>query len=134
MRSALAGLALAALAACTGHDDHAARAATAADSPGAATRAASAATATAAGTAAAAVDMPRSYLFRPETLEVAVGTRVTWTNSDVFTHSVRLAGGGGTPPLRPGESGSYEFGREGTFAYDCPFHPQMMKGVVRVRR
>ncbi len=79
------------------------------------------------------VDMPRSYLFRPATITVRPGTVVVWTNHDVFTHGVRVRGPGAfTLTARPGKSVSHQFVAPGSVAYDCPFHPQMMKGVVRV--
>ena len=84
-------------------------------------------------TAAVTVDMPRSYLFRPDTVVVAVGATVRWTNNDVFTHAATVWGVGETGALRPGGSGTVTFERAGSFSYDCPFHPQMMKGVVVVR-
>ncbi len=81
----------------------------------------------------AIVDMPRSYLFRPDTLTVRQGTRVVWTNHDVFTHGVRLEDGGAVNLVaRPGHQVAHVFTRPGVFAYVCPFHSQMMKGVVRV--
>ncbi len=76
--------------------------------------------------------MPRSYLFRPETLTVRAGTRVTWTNHDVFTHGVKLAQGGAQLTARPGHAVSHVFTAPGSYPYVCPFHPQMMKGVIRV--
>ena len=81
------------------------------------------------------IDMPRSYLFAPADITVAVGTKVTWTNSDQFTHGVAILSPAkvdvGT--AKPGESVSYVFSAPGTYAYDCPFHPQNMKGTVTVR-
>lgn len=80
------------------------------------------------------VDMPRSYLFRPGSVVVSVGTTVTWTNSDQFTHTVRLVETGevlGT--AKPGETITYTFTKPGTYAYDCSLHPQNMKGTVTVR-
>lgn len=109
-------------AGCGGHDRSATRDA-ALPAPGAVVD-------SAAVTGEAAVDMPRSYLFRPETLTVRVGTRVTWTNHDAFTHGVRMAGESVT--ARPGASVAHVFRQAGDVAYDCPFHPQMMKGVIRV--
>jgi plastocyanin len=80
------------------------------------------------------IDMPRSYLFRPADIAVAAETTVTWTNSDQFTHTVRLTATGevlGT--VRPGGSLTYTFAHPGRYAYDCSLHPQNMKGTVTVR-
>ena len=79
------------------------------------------------------VDLPRSYSYAPAAITVAAGTRVTWVNHDVFTHSVRLREiGDSDQVLRPGDSASYTFSRPGLYHYDCIFHTQMMKGTVRV--
>jgi len=79
------------------------------------------------------VDMPPSYKFVPEAITVVDGTTVTWTNSDNFTHSVRLIDDGGdVMVVKPGESVSYTFTGVGEHKYDCSFHPQDMKGVVIV--
>ncbi len=79
------------------------------------------------------VDLPRSYRFAPAAIRVAAGTRVTWTNHDVFTHGVRLADRGGQPfVLPPGDSVSFVFTAPGLHRYDCPFHPHDMRGTVEV--
>ena len=59
------------------------------------------------------------------------GSTVTWTNSDNFTHSVRLDG---EEPLvaAPGASVQRTFDSPGTFRYDCSFHPRDMQGTVVV--
>ncbi len=83
--------------------------------------------------ATSAVDLPRSYLFSPAAITVRAGTRVTWTNHDVFTHSVRLRELADTDQiLKPGGSASYTFTKPGLYHYDCVFHTQMMKGTVEV--
>jgi plastocyanin len=79
------------------------------------------------------VDLPRSYKFVPADITVALGTTVTWTNSDQFTHSVRLVDDGGDVlVIKPGESVSYTFEQPGLRHYDCSFHPHDMKGTVLV--
>lgn len=80
------------------------------------------------------VDLPRSYLFSPADIVVNVGTAVTWTNSDQFTHSVRLVDGDRmVGEMRPGQRVSFTFAAAGTYRYECTFHPQNMKGTVTVR-
>lgn len=84
--------------------------------------------------ATAHVDLPRSYLFSPANIVVPPGTTVTWKNGDQFTHSVRLIDGGrmvGT--MKPGETVGFTFATAGTYAYECSFHPQNMRGTVTVR-
>ncbi len=82
-----------------------------------------------------AVNLPRSYRFAPAAITIAAGARVTWTNADVFTHSVRLLDDGDTTMIMaPGQTASYTFTRSGLHRYDCSFHSQMMKGTVEVTR
>ena len=79
------------------------------------------------------VDLPRSYRFAPETITVPVGTTVTWTNSDNFTHSVRLLDPEADPlMMKPGEQVTHVFDQPGSFRYDCSLHPKDMKGRVLV--
>jgi plastocyanin len=79
------------------------------------------------------VDLPPSYRFEPAAITVPDGTTVTWTNSDNFTHNVRLLDDGGEIlQLAPGESVSHTFTGPGEHRYDCSFHPTDMTGVVVV--
>jgi len=77
------------------------------------------------------VDLPKSYKFAPAAISVTAGDTVTWTNSDNFSHSVRIEG---SEPLvmKPGEHVTYTFDAPGTFKYDCSFHPRDMQGTVVV--
>lgn len=80
------------------------------------------------------VDMPRSYRFEPEAIQVEAETTVTWTNNDNFTHDVVLL----EPEeidvgdVEPGEQVTHTFEEAGTYRYQCSFHPQQMQGVVHV--
>ncbi len=79
------------------------------------------------------VDLPPSYKFVPANITIPVGTTVTWTNNDNFTHSVRLLDDGGdVMVMKPGESVTYTFDKPGLHHYDCSFHAQNMKGTVLV--
>lgn len=78
------------------------------------------------------VDMPRSYRYSPAAIEVPVGTTVTWTNSDAFTHSVRLLDGDVDLVVRPGETTTYSFPAAGLYPYTCTFHSNDMNGSVLV--
>lgn len=78
------------------------------------------------------VDLPRSYRFAPEDITVAAGTKVTWTNHDNFTHSVRLLDSGEVHMMKPGETVSLTFTSPGLFRYDCSLHPKDMRGSVLV--
>jgi hypothetical protein len=85
----------------------------------------------AAATAEVSID---NFTFTPETLKVAVGTVVKFTNRDDLPHSVVSAE---RPPIFKSktmdtdESFTYTFDKQGQFAYFCGLHPHM-KGVVVV--
>ena len=78
------------------------------------------------------VDLPRSYKFAPADIVGPVGTTVTWTNNDNFTHSVRLLDSGEVKMMKPGESVTNAFTGPGLFQYDCSLHPKDMQGSVLV--
>ena len=86
----------------------------------------------AARVATSQVDLPRSYKFAPADISVVVGTTVTWTNNDNFTHSVRLVDSGETQLMKPGEHVTYTFAASGLYQYDCSLHPKDMRGSVLV--
>jgi plastocyanin len=77
------------------------------------------------------VDLPPSYRFLPAAIVVPVGSTVTWTNHDNFTHNVAVDG---AEPLQmaPGQSVSQTFDVPGNYAYVCSLHPKDMKGTVLV--
>ena len=84
--------------------------------------------------ATAQVDLPRSYRFAPADIVVPVGTTVTWTNNDNFTHSVRLLDPADEPlMLKPGERVTHDFTTAGLYRYDCSLHPKDMTGSVLVQ-
>ncbi len=79
------------------------------------------------------VDLPKSYQFSPTAITVPAGTTVRWTNSDVFTHSVRLMDDGGAVlVIKPGDSARFTFTSLGPHRYDCSFHPSDMRGTILV--
>lgn len=84
--------------------------------------------------AASRVDLPASYKFEPEIIRIEAGTEVTWTNSDHFTHTVRLGreGGGVLGRMAPGETLTHRFEEPGTYRYDCSLHPREMQATVVV--
>lgn len=84
--------------------------------------------------------------YSPKVIEVEPGTKVTWTNEDVFTYLAgefagihNAAGGDGediffvTELLAHGEQGSFVFEKEGEYEYMCAPHPYM-KGKVIVKK
>ena len=81
-------------------------------------------------TAAAAI---AQFAFQPPTLDVPVGTTVTWTNQDPAPHTVTAADGSfASEILDAGATFGFTFGTPGTFAYTCQVHPSM-EGTVTVR-
>ena len=70
--------------------------------------------------------------FTPSSIDVSVGSTVTWTNNDTSAHSVVADGGqfnSGT--IGPGGKFSYAFPAAGAFAYHDGVNPRM-SGVVNV--
>jgi plastocyanin len=84
------------------------------------------------GAEACTIDI-RDLAYHPAQTEIAVGTTVTWTNSDTVPHTAtatdRTFDSG---ILDPGKSYSYTFEEAGTFDYTCLIHPSM-KGTIVVR-
>jgi len=85
--------------------------------------------------------------YHPKVVEIAPGTKVTWTNEDVFTYlggefsgihnavAIKMpqgAAGFATPMLMHAESGSHVFETPGEYEYICAPHPYM-KGMIIVR-
>lgn len=79
--------------------------------------------------------------FHPDSLAVALGDSVTWTNEDADAHT-STSGSGCAPDgdwdsgvLNPGDSFTYVTDEEGTLPYYCTFHCAMgMVGVLVVTR
>jgi plastocyanin len=85
--------------------------------------------------------------YRPETLDIAAGVTVTWTQKDAGVHTVTSgtveqgAGGVTTVPdgrfdsgeITTGRTFTFTFDRPGTYRYFCSVHPATMRGEVRVR-
>jgi plastocyanin len=70
----------------------------------------------------------------PANIDVATGSKVTWTNQDSVLHTVTSMHGG---PLKSGtfekgKSYSYTFTTAGSYMYVCDVHPDM-QGTVTVK-
>ncbi|MFW6078466.1 MAG: cupredoxin domain-containing protein [Gemmatimonadota bacterium] len=79
------------------------------------------------------VDMPPHYRFDPAAVRVPAGATVTWTNTDDFTHTVRVDTAGAEPhTVSPGDSLRLTFERAGEYDYVCTLHPHDMRGRVVV--
>ena len=71
----------------------------------------------------------RAYV--PDELNVAVGTTVTWMNTDSVSHtSTSDAAGWNSGIVAPGDRFSFAFQSAGTFSYHCAIHPGMVGTVV----
>jgi plastocyanin len=72
-----------------------------------------------------------NFSFAPQTLTVAVGTTVTWTNRDDIPHTVVSTDGVFKSKARDtDEKFSYTFAKAGTYPYFCSIHPKMTGKVV----
>ncbi len=72
------------------------------------------------------------FAFGPEAARVAVGSTLTWTNSDNAAHTVDSNGGIlDSESIGTGATFEHTFDEPGTFTYFCAFHP-FMQGSVEV--
>jgi plastocyanin len=72
-----------------------------------------------------------NFSFGPQTVTVAVGTTVTWTNSDDIPHTVVNTDGVFKSKVRDtDEKFSYTFTKAGIYPYFCSVHPKMTGTVV----
>ena len=75
------------------------------------------------------------FAFDPETVEVAAGDTVTWTNDDGVAHTVTAGSSGAATDdfdeaIDAGESAEITFDEAGTYDYFCAIHPTMTGEVV----
>ena len=79
----------------------------------------------------------KTFLFRPTTVVVPLGTRVVWTNEDEIEHTVTAglpdsATGAFNGTIQSqGATFAHAFTRTGTFPYFCDRH-HFMRGEIRV--
>jgi plastocyanin len=71
----------------------------------------------------------QGFAFRPGTVRVQAGTRITWSNKDGVAHTA-TGRGFNTGTIRPGRSKGITFNRKGTFRYHCMIHPSMRGKVI----
>lgn len=75
----------------------------------------------------------QNFTYQPATLQVRIGTTVTWTNQDSVQHSVTFRNGmKDSGLLSQGQSFSYTFNTPGTYQYYCSIHPSMLATVTVV--
>jgi plastocyanin len=73
------------------------------------------------------------YSYKPVSLTVPVGTKVTFVNDDTTAHTAtsNQSGAFDTGSIKPGKRATVTLGAPGTFVYYCVFHP-FMKGAIEV--
>ena len=74
-----------------------------------------------------------NFSFGPASLNVAVGTTVTWTNRDDIPHTVVSTDDAKTfksKVLDTDEKFSFTFTKAGTYPYFCSIHPKMTGKVI----
>jgi plastocyanin len=72
-----------------------------------------------------------NFAFAPETLTIASGTTVTWTNRDDIPHSIVESNGlFHSQAFDTNGSYSYTFEKAGTYDYICGLHPHMMGKII----
>ena len=80
------------------------------------------------GTAAVRID---NFAFSPQSIEVAPGTTVTWTNGDDDVHSVvEKDRKFKSSALDTGDTFSQTFTAPGEYDYFCSLHPRMVGKIV----
>lgn len=73
----------------------------------------------------------KSSAFIKNTMTIGKGTTVKWTNNDTVTHQVAADGGQFLSPiLNPGDTWTYTFNSNGTFAYHCSLHSSMKGSII----
>lgn len=76
----------------------------------------------------------KNYAFKPVSLTVKPGTRITWTNHDATAHTATADQGSlDTGTINPGQSKTIDFNKPGTYTYHCAFHA-FMTGTIKVAR
>lgn len=71
------------------------------------------------------------YSFDAETVEIPVGTTVTWTNDGGVIHTTTAADGlWDSGILSSGDAFSHTFDEAGSFDYICSLHPSMVGTIV----
>jgi plastocyanin len=70
------------------------------------------------------------FKFHPQTLDVAKGTKVVFSNSAGVAHTATDNGVFDSGQIKPGESFAVRFEQKGTFRYHCEIHPFMHGKIV----
>jgi plastocyanin len=71
----------------------------------------------------------QNFAFSPQTITVAKGATVTWTNNDSASHQIKSQTFNSNL-LGKGQTFSFTFNDSGTFDYSCAIHPSMTGKIV----
>ncbi|MFO1246937.1 MAG: hypothetical protein U1E93_01665 [Alphaproteobacteria bacterium] len=77
-----------------------------------------------------AVVIQKGRTFRPATVTIVRGERVTFTNEDSFIHQIYVDGLFDSEEKGPGENLNETFPKSGAFKVRCHIHPIMRMTVV----
>lgn len=77
----------------------------------------------------------QTWTYEPDTVTVAVGTSITWTNTGGASHTVTADDGKAfdSGAIAPDKQWTMVMRTAGTFPYHCSFHP-WMKGTITVTK
>jgi plastocyanin len=73
-----------------------------------------------------------NFEFKPKTVVVTPGTKVTWTNDDTNLHDVKDTSPLANPvssEMSKGETFAITYAQPGTYSYVCGIHPYMTGSV-----
>jgi len=79
--------------------------------------------------AAVKVDIT-NFKYKPETITVKAGSKVTWVNNDVAPHTATADDTFDTGNLEKGGSKAITLSKPGSYSYVCEFHAFMTGTVV----
>jgi amicyanin len=71
-----------------------------------------------------------SFKYKPPTVTVKAGSRVTWVNHDTAGHTATFKKGLDTDRLEKGDRKALTFEQPGRYPYVCAFHAFMTGEVV----
>lgn len=71
------------------------------------------------------------FTFTPPTIDVSVGTKITWTNAGPSNHTVTANDGSfDSGTIQRNATFTFTPTKPGTFAYHCSIHPTMQGTIV----
>ena len=74
-----------------------------------------------------------NFAFRPSSIRIKKGTKVTWLEKDSVSHTVTSTNPAGlfdSGTLSKGQQFSFTFSNAGTVEYQCTIHPSMRGKVI----